>query len=59
MKKPKHWMFTRETRLENGEQRIDGLDIEGVPVRLCTKEAIPGMHPFTDANGPEEETTNG
>ena len=35
---PKQWVFSRETRLESGEHHIDALDIEGVPVRLCTKE---------------------
>jgi hypothetical protein len=46
--KPKQWVFSRETRLESGEHHIDAADIEGVPIRLCAKEHIPGTHPFTE-----------
>ena len=41
---PKQWVFSRETQLESGEHHIDALDIEGVPVRLCTKDAYPARH---------------
>jgi hypothetical protein len=52
--KSKQWFFSRETRLESGEHHIDALDIDGVPIRLCSKELIPGMHPFT-ADGANAE----
>jgi hypothetical protein len=35
-------IFSRETRLESGEHHIDAFDIEGAPVRLCSKKAFPG-----------------
>jgi hypothetical protein len=52
--KPKQWVFSRETQLERGEQRIDALDIESVPIRPCAKEHIPGTHLFT-ADGANAE----
>ena len=55
-RRPKQWRFTRDTRLESGEHQIDGIDVEGFPVRLVsTEQPPPGMHVFTDANGPETE----
>ena len=36
--KPELWVFTRDTRLENGKHRIDGCDIAGFPIRLCTED---------------------
>lgn len=51
---PKRWILTRDTRLESGEHQIDGYDSEGFPIRFATVDIPPGMHLFTDANGPEE-----
>jgi hypothetical protein len=48
---PKQWRLSRDTRLESGERHIDGVDIEGVPIRLCTI-----AHPLT-ANGTNAEST--
>jgi hypothetical protein len=52
--KPKQWVLSRETQLESGEHHIDAIDSEGVPIRLCTKELIPGTHPLTNPEGDEK-----
>ena len=51
-------IFSRETQLESGEHHIDAFDIEGVPVRLCSKKHIPGTHPLT-ADGVNAEPAKG
>jgi hypothetical protein len=51
--KPKLWILSRDTRLESGEHHIDGLNLDGNPIRLCnvSEETYyrmhPHMHPFT------------
>jgi hypothetical protein len=46
---PVQWRLSRETRLESGKRHIDGVDIEGIPIRLCTI-----AHPLT-ADGANAE----
>jgi len=36
-------VLTRDARLESGEHQIDGYDVEGFPVRLCTKVGPPSV----------------
>jgi hypothetical protein len=51
---PERWVFTHDTKLESGKHQIDGHDIQGLPVRFCTRQAPPpGMHLFNEANGSE------
>ena len=53
-----HWILSRQTRLESGKEHADGIDVDGIAVRTCRVQRIPGTHPLSPESVNVDDNSN-